>query len=84
MKPHLLLIILTIIFFYIIGYVSTTGVKSQFVRLVDVFVYGPFLMWLSLRVKEPLISIVLLFMGTTTVSYNLKNYIHYRQNMLKL
>lgn len=73
MKPHLL-VILSIIFFYI-GYVSTTGVKSQVVRLVDVFVYGPFLIWLSMREKEQMISIILLFMGTTTISYNLKNYI---------
>jgi len=73
MKPHLL-IILSIIFFYI-GYVSTTGVKSQLVRLVDVFLYGPFLIWLSTREKEQAISIILLFMGTTTISYNLKNYI---------
>jgi len=78
MKPHLL-VILSIVFFYI-GYVSTTGTKSQFVRLIDVFIYGPFLIWLSLKEKEPLISIGLLFMGTTTISYNLKNYIHYKND----
>lgn len=77
MKPHLL-VILSVIFFYI-GHVSTTGVKSQLVRLIDIFVYGPFLIWLSLREKEQLISIILLFMGTTTISYNLKNYIQIRK-----
>lgn len=76
MKPYVI-VILSIIFFYI-GYMSTSGIKSQFVRLIDVFIYGPFLIWLSLKEKEPLISIGLLFMGTTTISYNLKNYIHYK------
>ena len=59
---------------------STSGIKSQFIRLIDVFIYGPFLIWLSLKEKEPLISIGLLFMGTTTISYNLKNYIHYKND----
>jgi len=78
MKPYVI-VILSFIFFYI-GYVSTSGIKSQFVRLIDVFIYGPFLIWLSLKEKEPLISIGLLFMGTTTISYNLKNFIHYKND----
>ena len=40
-----ILIIVLIAIGLILGYITTTGVKSQWVRLIDVFIYGPLLIW---------------------------------------
>lgn len=64
--------------FLIFGWFATTGVKSQFVRLVDVFIYGPVLIYVSICSKNMFLKIMLLFIGTTTISYNLKNYINHK------
>lgn len=69
-----------IILFFIIGWFSTGGKKSQFVRLLDIFFYGPVLILLSTKIENIYYKIILLFMGTTTVSYNLKNYIDYKED----
>ena len=68
--------IIIIIISGLIGIYSTTGVKSQFVRLVDVFIYGPFFIWLGFaRSRNYIEKIALFFIGATTLTYNLKNYI---------
>ena len=68
--------IIIIIISGLIGIYSTTGVKSQFVRLIDVFVYGPFFIWLGFaRSKNYIEKTALFFVGATTLTYNLKNYI---------
>ena len=66
-----------VVVFAVIGWLAATGVeKAQYVRLVDVFLYGPYLVYLAMKqtytfsVGE---KIFLLFFGTTTVSYNLRN-----------
>ena len=60
----------------IIGFFTTTGIKSQFVRLLDIFIYGPFLIWAGFTQSNYIIvQSVLIFMGSTTITYNLKNYI---------
>ena len=66
-----------VVVFAIIGWLAATGVeKTQYVRLIDVFLYGPYLVYLAMKqtytfsVGE---KIFLLFFGTTTVSYNLRN-----------
>lgn len=64
-----------LIVFAVIGWYSTTGVKTQIVRLVDIFIYGPLLIWISTRTKTKLEQLALLFMGATTISYNLRNYL---------
>jgi hypothetical protein len=65
---------LLIVPFFLIGWYFSHGVKTQWVRLIDVFVYGPFLIWLSTQSAEWYIILTLLFLGTTTISYNLRNY----------
>jgi hypothetical protein len=73
-----LLIVLSVVF-SIIGWFTSNGQsKTQHVRLVDIFIYGPYLTYLAFQ-KEYIFSIVekifILFLGITTISYNGKNYI---------
>jgi len=42
-----------------LGHISTTGSKTQTIRLLDIFVIGP----------------LMIFFGATTITYNLKNYL---------
>lgn len=69
---------LTIIFF-IIGWLLATGLgKGQWVRLIDIFLYGPFLIYLSTKDTYTFSSnekLFLLFFGATTISYNLRNFL---------
>lgn len=58
-----------------IGWYSTTAMKTQLVRLADVFIYGPLLIWISTRTRTKWERIALLFMGATTMTYNLRNYL---------
>lgn len=68
--------LLIIVISFIIGYLLTTGVKSQLIRIIDICFFGPFLIWMAFREKNTIIQIILLIMGATTISYNLKNYYH--------
>ena len=70
----------------ILGYISTGGTKSQNVRLLDIFVLGPlmiYLGWYNLKKinnNENIIKFmnyILIFFGSTTIAYNLKNYIKF-------
>lgn len=68
-----------VITFFIIGWLFATGIsKTQYIRIVDILIYGPFLIYLSLK-KTATFSIFekvfLLFLGATTISYNLKNFL---------
>lgn len=63
----------------VIGWVLATGTnKTQSVRIVDIFIYGPYLVYLgfqtdySFSIAE---KIFLLFLGATTVTYNARNYL---------
>lgn len=73
--------IVFVILFFILGWISSSDEKSQFIRLVDIFIYGPFLIYLSsiYKTKNNYIETILLFMGVTTISYNLKNYLFYKK-----
>jgi hypothetical protein len=66
-----------IIIFAAIGWILATGVqKSQYVRLIDILLYGPYLIYLSLKTTYTftyLEKIFLVFFGTTTITYNLRN-----------
>jgi hypothetical protein len=70
-------IILLIIIFGIIGWISSKGIKSQFVRLFDIVIYGPILLYIGIKYFSKQLSILtfMLFLGSTTISYNLKNYL---------
>lgn len=60
----------------IIGIIATDGKKTQFVRLIDVFIYGPALIYIGFYgVEYHLYRYILLILGTTTITYNLKNFI---------
>lgn len=62
-----------------IGWILAPGrSKAQWVRLLDVFVYGPFLLaiafWPALA-AAPWASILLIIIGATTVTYNWRNWL---------
>ena len=68
-----------LIAFAVVGWVLATGTdKTQAVRLVDIFIYGPYLTYLAFQ-EEYVFSIAekvfLLFLGATTVSYNARNFL---------
>jgi len=70
--------ILIILIGFVIGWMSTANSKTQFVRILDVVFYGPILIYIvikhyiQLSIEE---RIMLYIMGTTTISYNLRNYL---------
>ena len=71
------LIVLSIIF-AILGWILANGQsKTQYVRLIDIFIYGPYLTYLAFQ-KEYVFTLIekifLLFLGITTITYNGKNY----------
>lgn len=69
-----------IVIFGWIGYLSSTGVKSQFVRLLDILFYGPFLLYIATLMPNNMTRIILLFIGATTITYNLRNFITDQKN----
>lgn len=71
---ELYIIVLLSILFVILGFIYNGKNKYQFVRILCILFYGPFLIWLSTYVKEEWVQIILLFIGLTIISYNIKNY----------
>jgi hypothetical protein len=73
-----LLILLSIVFAILGWYLANGESKTQYVRLVDVFIYGPYLTYLAFQ-EEYVFTIFeklfLLFLGITTITYNGKNYL---------
>jgi hypothetical protein len=73
-----LLILLSIIF-AILGWILASGnSKTQYVRLLDIFIYGPYLTYLAFQTNYTFTiieKIFLLFLGITTITYNGKNYL---------
>jgi hypothetical protein len=64
---------------FFIGWFSATGFgKGQYVRLIDIFLYGPFLIYIGMK-KTYTFSLIeqvfLLFLGATTITYNARNYL---------
>lgn len=52
--------------------------KSQWVRLLDVFVLGPFMIWYALATwsaVDPLAGLALLISGVLTIVYNGANWL---------
>ena len=71
--------LLLLIIFLAIGWMSANAEsKTQFVRLLDVFLYGPLLIYIAFDQSNNLNEIIrftLLLMGATTMSYNARNYL---------
>ncbi len=66
--------------FGLYGWYSANKVsKTQFVRLVDIFIYGPYLIFLVFKNDYTLgfyDKLFLLFLGSATITYNARNYLH--------
>jgi hypothetical protein len=44
--------------------------------MLDVFMIGPLMIYFGYRAEASIFSILLTFFGATTITYNLKNYMH--------
>jgi hypothetical protein len=68
------------ILFCVIGWFSATGLgKGQYVRILDVLIYGPYLVYLAMKdtyTFSMMEKLFLLLLGATTISYNLKNFLY--------
>jgi len=76
MNQNIIILICIALF---LGFISTSGVKSQWIRLVDVFIIGPLMIYLGIQGYEQTkdyLYLALVFFGSTTITYNLKNYLH--------
>jgi len=71
-----------LIVFSIVGWMAASGVsKTQWVRLADVFLYGPYLTYLAFQTDytfSAIEKVFLLFLGVTTITYNARNYLGQR------
>lgn len=60
-----------------LGHISTDGTKTQAIRLLDVFLIGPLMIYYGHNSNAvSIFSLLLVFFGATTMTYNLKNYIY--------
>jgi uncharacterized membrane protein len=73
--PQSVSFIVVIIGLYL-GHISTAGTKTQAIRLLDMFLIGPLMIYFGHRAEASIFSILLTFFGATTITYNLKNYMH--------
>lgn len=68
-----------IVLFFSIGWFSATGFgKGQYARILDIVLYGPYLVYLGFKNTHTFAlweKILLLFLGSTTITYNLRNFI---------
>jgi hypothetical protein len=84
---------LAIIFFILavalmLGYITTSGIKSQWIRVMDIIIIGPLMIYIGISNLDRLsytdyilyLNYLLLFFGATTITYNLKNYIFISKN----
>lgn len=61
----------------VLGYLSTSGTKTQNIRILDIIVIGPLMIYFGHSYKPTnIFSLLLIFFGATTVTYNLKNYFY--------
>ena len=69
--------VLLIILGLILGWCTTTGVKSQWVRIADVIFWGPLVIYSGylLWTTNIWLAMVLIVLGAGTIAYNLKNYL---------
>jgi len=69
-----------IIIFAVLGWILATGLgKGQYVRILDILIYGPYLIYLAMKQNYTFSiteKVFLLLFGTTTITYNLKNFLY--------
>lgn len=72
------IIITIIIIGLLLGYIFTSGYKSQNVRLLDVLIIGPLMIYLGIygfiKTNYKLYLLLILF-GSSTITYNLTNFL---------
>lgn len=57
----------------------------QFVRIIDVFVLGPLLIWTAATQKmHPVLRATLLISGVSTIVFNAANFLEVRDKLAKL
>jgi len=59
---------------WILGWMGTSGTESQTVRLLDMGVIGPLMIWGGIAIPSG-VGMLLVFFGATTMTYNLRNYL---------
>lgn len=72
------IIAILVILFLVAGWFTSSGVKSQWVRLGDVFLLGPFLIWVATQVQQRWVKVLLIAFGASTMAYNARNWLHER------
>ena len=60
-----------------LGHTSTDGTKTQTIRMIDIVLIGPLMIYYGHNSRVvSIFSLLLVFFGATTMTYNLKNYMH--------
>lgn len=60
-----------------LGYISTDGTKTQTIRILDMVLIGPLMIYYGHNSRVvSIFSLLLVFFGATTITYNLRNYIY--------
>lgn len=72
------LIVVLVVLGMVMGWVSTVGAKSQFIRLLDILIYGPALIYAGAVIDDShtWLKVLLIIIGSSTIAYNLVNFIH--------
>ena len=65
-----------IVFFLVVGWLATTIVKSQWIRIGDVLLLGPFLIWAATQVEQWWAKALLIAFGAATISYKACIWLH--------
>ena len=65
-----------IIIFLVVGWFTTSGIKSQLIRLGDIFLFGPFLIWTATQVEYWWAKVILIAFGASTMAYNARNWLY--------
>ena len=84
-------LILFIILSLLVGYNSTSGTKTQLVRLADILIFGPTLIYIGYILYytsniqyNKILALITIFFGATTISYNYRNYKKHQSSENKL
>lgn len=69
--------VLFTIIFLVVGWLSTSGVKSQWIRMGDVLLFGPILIISATQVPQIWLKVSLIAFGASTMSYNARNWLQH-------